>query len=296
MRNPVFSGSAVALITPFKKNGIDFDKLGELIDYQIENGTDALVINGTTGESSTQSIPEHLAVVEYAVRHTNGRVPVIAGTGSNDTADALHMSQTAERSGADALLIVTPYYNKTSQRGLVAHYTAIADSVSVPIILYNVPSRTNLCFKAETYKELSAHPNIAGVKEASYDFSLIAKTRAICPEDFYIWSGNDSEIVATMSLGGRGVISVAANIIPREIARMTRSWLDGNHKEAVELQLKYIDLMEKLFIDVSPIPVKNAMNLLGMNVGPLRMPLIDLSPADRGILIKSLTEAGLEVK
>ena len=296
MKDPVFIGSATALVTPYKKNGIDFDKLGELIDYQIANDTAALVINGSTGEASTQSIPEHLAVVEYAVRHTNGRVPVIAGTGSNDTADAITMSQSAERSGADALLIVAPYYNKTSQRGLVAHCTAIADSVKIPIILYNVPSRTVLSFTAETYKELAAHPNIAGVKEASGDFTLVTKTRSICPEDFYIWSGNDDQIIPVMSLGGKGVISVAANIIPREVARLTRLWLEGKAQEAVELQLKYFDLMDRLFIEVNPVPVKNAMNLLGFNVGPLRMPLVDLAPANRDALIMAMKNVGLEVK
>ncbi|MCL2031120.1 MAG: 4-hydroxy-tetrahydrodipicolinate synthase [Oscillospiraceae bacterium] len=296
MKTPVFSGSAAALVTPFKPKGIDFDKLGELIDYQIANDTAALVINGTTGEASTQSIPEHLAVIEYAVRHTAGRVPVIAGTGSNDTADAVTMSQSAERSGADALLVVSPYYNKTSQRGLIAHFNTVADSVSIPVILYNVPARTGMTFTAETYKALSAHPNIAGVKEASGDFSLIGRTRALCPEDFTIWSGNDQEIIPIMSLGGKGVISVAANIIPREIARMTRLWLEGKPEEAAALQLRYFDLIEKLFIEVNPVPVKNAMNLLGFGAGPLRMPLIDLAPANRDILIEAMKNVGLEIK
>lgn len=296
MKNPVFTGSAVALVTPYKKNGIHFDKLGELIDLQIESGTSALVINGTTGESSTQSIPEHLAVIEYAIRRNNGRLPIIAGTGSNDTADAIMMSQGAERSGADALLIVTPYYNKTSQRGLIEHFRAIADSVSIPIILYNVPSRTGMSFTAEAYLELSGHKNIIGVKEASGNFSLIAKTRAICPEDFYIWSGNDDQVIPIMSLGGLGVISVAANIIPREMAEMTRLYLEGQTREAAALLLRYYDLMEKLFIDVNPIPVKNAMNLLGYDVGPLRMPLVDLSDANRELLIQSMINAGLNLK
>lgn len=296
MKNPVFTGSAVALVTPFKTNGIHFDKFGELIDYQIENGTSALVINGTTGEASTQSIPEHLAVIEYAVRRNNGRLPVIAGTGSNDTADAIMMSQSAERSGADALLIVTPYYNKTSQRGLVAHFQAIADSVSIPIILYNVPSRTGMCFTAEAYKELSAHKNIVGVKEASGNFSLIVKTRAICSEDFYIWSGNDDQIIPILSLGGKGVISVAANIIPREMAQMTQLYFEGKTREATDIQLRYFDLFDKLFIDVNPIPVKNAMNLLGFDVGPLRMPLTDLSDAHRELLLQSMKQARLDIK
>lgn len=296
MKNPVFIGSATALVTPFKKNGIDFEKFGELIDYQIENEISALVINGTTGEASTQSIPEHLAVIEYAIRRVNGRLPVIAGTGSNDTADAVTMSQSAEQSGADALLVVTPYYNKTSQAGLIAHFTAIADSVSIPIILYNVPSRTGMSFTAETYLKLSGHKNIIGVKEASGNFSLIAQTRATCPEDFYVWSGNDDQTIPIMSLGGKGVISVASNIIPREMARMTSLWLEGKPQQALEMQLRYFDLMDKLFVEVNPVPVKNAMNLLGFDVGPLRMPLVDLSPTNREVLISALKNAGLEVK
>ncbi|MDR1736557.1 MAG: 4-hydroxy-tetrahydrodipicolinate synthase [Oscillospiraceae bacterium] len=295
MKSPVFTGSATALVTPFKASGVNFDKLGELIEYQIENGTSALVINGTTGEASTQSIPEHLAVIEYAVRRVNGRIPVIAGTGSNDTADAITMSRSAEESGADALLIVNPYYNKTTQRGLVAHYTAIADSVNVPIILYNVPSRTNMSFVAGTYRELSAHKNIVGVKEASDDITLVAKTRAVCPPDFYIWSGDDAKTVPMMSLGALGVISVASNIIPREMAEITAFYLSGKTKEAADLQIKYNDLFDKLFIEVNPVPVKAAMNILGLDVGPLRMPLVELAPENREKLISAMKSVGLMV-
>ena len=295
MKNPVFSGAAVAIVTPYTKDGIDFDKLGKLIDFQIENGTDAIVINGTTGESSTQTIPEHLAVIEFGIRRVAGRVPVIAGTGSNDTADAIVMSVEAEKAGADALLIVTPYYNKTSQRGLIAHFNAIADKVSIPIILYNVPSRTGLSFTAETYAALSAHPNINGVKEASGNFALIAKTRYLCPKDFHIWSGNDDQVIPVMSLGGLGVISVASNVIPAEMAKMSKLFLEGKTKEACDMQIHYLDLIDKLFIDVNPIPVKAALNMMGFDVGHLRMPLVELSDVHKAQLAESMKAVGLKL-
>ena len=296
MKNPVFKGSAVAIVTPFTEDFIDFDKLGELVDYQIDNGSSAIVACGTTGEASTQSIPEHLATVEYVIKKVAGRVPVIAGTGSNDTAHALMMSQNAEKSGADALLLVTPYYNKTTQHGLVKHFTYVADRVNIPIILYNVPSRTGMSFTAETYKELAKHPNINGVKEASGNFTLACHTRAICPEDFYVWSGNDDQVVPLMSLGALGVISVAANIIPRVMSDMTKAYLSGDVKNAASLQAQYFDLCDKLFVEVNPVPVKTAMNMLGWNVGNLRMPLTDMLPANVDKLRKALIAAGLEVK
>ncbi len=294
MKKPVFTGSAVALVTPFKDDFVDFDKLGQLIEFQIENGTSALVICGTTGEASTQSIPEHLATIEYAVKRTAGRIPVIAGTGSNDTAHAVMMSQNAEKSGADALLLVTPYYNKTTQHGLVKHFQYVADRVNIPMILYNVPSRTGLAFTANTYKELSAHPNIVGVKEASGNITLVCETRANCPEDFFIWSGNDDQVVPLMSLGALGVISVAANIIPRQMADMTQFYLKGDVKAAAELQIHYFNLINSLFVEVNPVPVKTAMNLLGWNVGSLRMPLADMLPANLEKLKSALAEAGLK--
>lgn len=296
MKKPVFTGSAVAIVTPFTEDFIDFDKLGELVDYQIDNGTSAIVVCGTTGEASTQSIPEHLATVEYVIKKAAGRVQVIAGTGSNDTSHALMMSQNAEKSGADALLLVTPYYNKTTQHGLVKHFTYVADRVNIPIILYNVPSRTGMSFTAETYRELSKHPNINGVKEASGNFTLACHTRAICPEDFYVWSGNDDQVVPLMSLGALGVISVAANVIPRQMADMTEAYLNGDVKTALAIQAKYFDLCDKLFVEVNPVPVKTAMNLLGWNVGQLRMPLTDMLPANVDKLRKALTDAGLTVK
>ena len=278
MKTPVFTGSSVAIVTPFTETGINYPKLGELIDFQVENGTSAIIICGTTGESSTQALEEHIETMDFCVRHAAGRVKVVAGCGSNDTRDALFLSQAAQRSGADALLHVTPYYNKANQRGLIQHYHYIADRVEIPIILYNVPSRTTVGFTAETYKVLSKHPLINGVKEASADFGLIASTRALCGDDLFIWSGNDNNTVAMMALGAKGLVSVAANIIPRQIANMCAAALAGDFQKATEIQLKYDDLLNGLFMDINPIPVKAAMNLMGMDVGSPRMPLCDLSP------------------
>ncbi|MCL2748221.1 MAG: 4-hydroxy-tetrahydrodipicolinate synthase [Oscillospiraceae bacterium] len=293
MKDPVFTGSAVAIVTPFTESGVDYARLGELIDWQIDCGSDALVICGTTGESSTQSIPEHLEVVEFAIKKVAGRVPVIAGAGSNDTADALLMSQEAEKAGADALLLVTPYYNKTTQAGLIRHYTYLADRVSIPIILYNVPSRTSMSFTAETYRELSRHPRINGVKEASGDFSLIARTRFLCGDDLNLWSGNDSEIVPILAMGGRGVISTMANVIPRESAAICRLWREGKIGESAGLQIKYQELIDSLFCEVNPIPVKTAMGLMGRDCGLLRMPLCDMAPKNLDRLRAAMAEVGL---
>ena len=293
MKVPVFTGSATALVTPFRDGKVDFKKLNELIDFQIAGGTAALIICGTTGEGSTQSLEEHIATVDYSIKYVNGRVKVIAGTGSNDTHDALFLSQEAEKSGADALLMVTPYYNKTTQRGLIKHFNFVADRVSTPIILYNVPSRTGMTFTADTYKELSKHPNINGVKEASGNFSLISATLAICGDDLFLWSGNDQDTVPMMSIGAKGVISTTSNIIPEVFVEMTNFCLNGDFKKAAEIQLKYLDLMDSLFIEVNPMPVKAAMNLMGMNVGEPRMPLCDLAPENLEKLKKSLAAVGL---
>jgi len=293
MKTPVFEGSSTAIVTPFRDGKVDYKKLGQLIDFQIAGGTAAITICGTTGECATQSLEEHTATVDFCVKHVNSRVKVIAGTGSNDTQAALYLSQEAEKSGADALLLVTPYYNKTTQRGLVKHYNFIADRVSIPIIFYNVPSRTGLSFTADTYKELSKHPNINGVKEAAGDFKLISLTLALCGDDFFVWSGNDEDTVPMMSIGARGVISVISNIIPATIAEMTRHCLDGDFRRAAEIHLKYLDLMSKLFIEVNPMPVKAAMNLMGMDVGEPRMPLCDLAPESLEKLKKSLADSGL---
>ncbi|UOO36851.1 4-hydroxy-tetrahydrodipicolinate synthase [Oscillospiraceae bacterium CM] len=293
MKTPVFTGSSVAIITPFRDGKIDFQKLGALIDFQIAGGTSAITICGTTGESSTQSIDEHIEAVDFCVRHVNGRVKVIAGAGSNDTMAALQLSLEAEKSKADALLLVTPYYNKATQRGLVKHYTFIADRVSTPIILYNVPSRTGVTFTADTYKELSRHPNINGIKEASGSFSLLTTTLAACGDDMNIWSGNDNEVVPMMVLGAKGVISVAANIIPGVMAEMTKSCLDGDFRRGASLQLEYLELIDRLFIEVNPIPIKAAMNLMGMDVGIPRLPLCEMEPQNLEKLSASLRRHGL---
>ncbi len=285
MRNPVFTGACPALVTPFDKNGaIDYDSFAKQIDYQIAGGVDAVCVCGTTGESSTMSIREHIAAVEYCVNHVNHRVKVIAGAGSNDTSAAVYLSQHAQESGADALLLVTPYYNKCSQTGLIKHYEYVADRVEIPIVLYNVPSRTGVSFTAETYQTLSKNPKINGVKEASGDFSLLAHTRFLCGDDFYIWSGNDDQVVPMMSLGAKGVISVASNIIPEVMVKMSHLCLENDFTAASKLQVEYMDLIDALFIEVNPIPIKAAMNLMDMNAGELRLPLCNPSDAHLEVL------------
>lgn len=292
MTKTIFTGAAVAIVTPMNKDGsVNYGKLEELIEKQISGGTDAIVICGTTGESSTLTDDEHLDCIKFAVEKTAGRIPVIAGTGSNDTAYAIEMSKDAEKAGADALLLVTPYYNKTSQRGLTAHFTAIADAVNIPVILYNVPSRTGCKIEINTYKELAKHKNIVAAKEACGDISFIAQLAA--ETDLDIYSGNDDQIVPIMALGGKGVISVASNIIPKEVHDMTMYALEGNFKAAAEMQLKYLGLMKALFCDVNPIPVKEAMNLMGMEVGECRLPLIKPEQSKIDLLKKEMKAAGL---
>ncbi len=294
MRTPVFTGSCPALVTPFDQNNIiNYDAFGKLIDAQIEAGVDAVCVCGTTGESATMSIREHIAAVEFCVKRVNNRVKVIAGAGSNDTSAAVYLSQHAQDSGADALLHVTPYYNKASQAGLIKHYEYIADRVELPIILYNVPSRTGVSFTAETYKVLSENPKINGVKEASGNFSLLAHTRFLCGEDFYIWSGNDDQVVPMMALGAKGVISVASNIVPKVMVNMSHLCLDNDFAAASQLQIQYMDLIDALFTEVNPIPIKAAMNLLGMEAGPLRLPLCDISEKNLEVLRRAMGRAGL---
>ena len=293
MKTPIFTGSGVAICTPFCKDGIDLPKLGELIDFQIENGTAAIIVCGTTGESSTQTIDEHISVVDFAVKHAAGRIKIIAGTGSNDTQTAVHTSRAAEKAGVDGLLLVTPYYNRVTQKGLIKHYNYIADRVNLPIILYNVPSRTTVNIEAETYKALSAHPNIIGTKEASGDFSLFAMTKILCDDDFYFWSGNDDNTVPMMALGACGLISVAANIIPRTVADMCAAALAGDFEKAAAIQLKYGKLFSTLFIEVNPTPVKAALNLMGKNVGSPRLPLCDMEPEHLAKLKAVLSECGV---
>lgn len=278
MKKIVFTGAAVAIVTPMHPDGsVNFEKLGELIDYQIAHKTDAVVICGTTGESPALDGEEHVRVIAYAVERVNHRVPVIAGAGSNDTAFGVALSKEAKAVGADAILSVTPYYNKTSQAGLVRHFCTLADATDLPIILYNVPSRTGLNIAPETYLELSKHPNIVATKEANGNIAEIAKTRALCGDALNMYSGDDNQIVPIMALGGLGVISVLSNILPWETHTICQLMLEGNVRDGAEMHLQYLELMNTMFIDVNPIPVKAAMNLMGMGVGPCRLPLVELS-------------------
>lgn len=278
MKNTIFTGAGVAIVTPMLQDGtVDFEGLKKLIDFQIENGTDAIIICGTTGESSTLSDEEHRDCIRCAVEYTHNRVPVIAGTGSNDTQYAIELSREAQELGADGLLLVTPYYNKCTQRGLIAHYTMIADSVDIPIILYNIPSRTGVAIDVATVKTLGQHKNIVAVKEASGNISYTAKLAAQCGDLVDIYSGNDDMIVPIMSLGGKGVISVLSNVMPKETHQMTQYCLENNFAAATKMQLEYLDLINKLFIEVNPIPVKDALNQMGMPAGPCRMPLYEMT-------------------
>lgn len=282
MKTNIFTGSGVAIVTPMNCDGtINYDKLTELINWQIDNNTDSIVICGTTGESSTLTDDEHARCIEHAVKITNKRVPVIAGTGSNDTAYAVELTKEAKTLGADATLQVTPYYNKTSQRGLIAHFECIADATDLPIILYNVPSRTGMGITIDTYKHLAQHKNIVATKEASGNISHIAQIKAVCGDDLAIYSGNDDQIVPIMALGGIGVISVVANILPQETHDICKLFLDGKVKESLELQLKYLDLINSLFLDVNPIPVKEALNMMKKNVGECRLPLVGMIDGDK---------------
>lgn len=294
MRTPVFTGSCVAIATPFDTNGtINYNAFERLIEAQIAGGVDAICVCGTTGESATMTIREHIAAVDYCVEKVNHRVKVIAGAGSNDTSAAVYLSLHAQDSGADALLHVTPYYNKCTQAGLVKHYEYIADRVELPIILYNVPSRTGVSFTAESYKILSENPKINGVKEASGNFSLLAHTRHICPDDFYIWSGNDDQVVPMMSLGAKGVISVVSNIAPELMVKMSHLCLENNFEAASKLQIEYMDLIDALFCEVNPIPVKEALNMMGMEAGPVRLPLCEMAEKNKAVLKAAMERAGL---
>lgn len=280
MKQPVFTGAAVAIITPMHADGtVNFEELGRIIDDQIAHGTDAIVICGTTGESAALNHEEHVECIRFAVKHIAKRVPVIAGTGSNDTAFAIEISKEAEEAGADALLLVTPYYNKTSQAGLIAHYTAIANAVTLPCIIYNVPSRTGVNLQPATLAELAKLPNVNAVKEASGNISQVADVAALCGEELNIYSGNDDQIVPILSLGGKGVISVLSNVAPQQAHDICAAWFSGDTAKSLKLQLKALPLCHALFADVNPIPVKWAMNRLGWNAGPLRLPLVEPSAA-----------------
>ncbi len=293
----VFEGAAVAIITPFTKTGeVDYENLGKLIEFQIENKTDSIVACGTTGEASTLTHEEHLDVIRYTVKKVAGRVPVIAGTGSNCTETAIYLSQEAEKAGADALLVVTPYYNKATQNGLVEHFVAVANSVKIPIILYNVPSRTGCNIKPETVmKMVERASNIVGIKEASGDIVQIAQLAAISKGKIDIYSGNDDQIVPVLSLGGKGVISVLSNVAPRETHDMVMSYLKGDVKKSCQMQLEALDLVKALFCEVNPIPVKSAVNMMGFEAGGLRMPLTEMEPQNKEVLKKAMEAYGIKL-
>lgn len=294
MKEPIFTGAAVAIITPMNDDGsVNYDEFAKFIDWQIDNGTDAVVICGTTGESSTLEVDEHNECIRWCIEYVNGRCKVIAGTGSNSTASAIEMSQEACKNGADALLLVTPYYNKTSQRGLIAHYTAIHDATDKPIILYNVPSRTGVNIQPETTAELAKLPRINGIKEASGNLEQIAKINELCGDELNIWSGNDDQIYDVLERGGKGVISVLSNVCPQETHDIVAAYLDGDKDKSKSLTDKYMKLAKTLFCDVNPIPVKEACNMIGFKAGHCRLPLIDMTDENKENMKNVLNEYGL---
>ncbi|MBR4288854.1 MAG: 4-hydroxy-tetrahydrodipicolinate synthase [Clostridia bacterium] len=293
MKNTIFEGAATALVTPMTEKGVDYENLAKLIEFQIRDGISALVIVGTTGEGSTLSDEEHRDVISFAVKQTNGRVPVIAGTGSNDTKYAIELSQHACEAGADALLVVTPYYNKATQKGLIRHFTAIADAVDKPIIMYNVPSRTGCNIKPETVNVLADHPRIVGLKEASGDLSQVATVAALCRDRIDIYSGNDDQILPVLSLGGKGVISVLSNVVPGETDAICKKFFEGKNEEAKELQLRLLPLIHDLFCEVNPIPVKAAMAAMGYGENYLRMPLTPMEETNEKHLLGEMKKLNI---
>ena len=293
MKFPIFTGSGVAIITPFFDGTVDIPCLKRLLDFHLANGTDAIIVCGTTGEASTMSYRERMRTIECCVEYINKRIPVIAGTGSNSTENTRILSKDAQQAGADALLLVTPYYNKATQSGLIQHYQSVADAVSIPMILYNVPSRTGVNILPETYAELAKHPNIIGTKEASGNLSNVQITRNLCPQDFYIWSGNDDETVPICALGGVGVISVVANILPDKMHRLARLCLENNYTAAGKLQLELKPICDTMFCEVNPIPVKTAMDMMGLASGQLRLPLCPPSASNLERIRNTLTDYGL---
>lgn len=293
MKKIIFKGCGTAIITPFTKDGINFEEFQKLIEDQISRGADAIIVCGTTGESSTMSLEEKKSAIEFAVRVADKRIPIIAGTGGNCTKSVIELSKFAESVGSDALLIVTPYYNKTTQAGLVAHYTAIANATTLPIIMYSVPSRTGLNITPATCLELSKIENIVAIKEASGNLSQIAEIASICRDDLYIYSGNDDQVLPVLSLGGIGVISVLSNIVPEVVHKMTADFFAGNIKDATDAQLNTLELTNSLFCEVNPIPVKAALNMLGYDVGTPRLPLVEMSDSGKLRLEKALQHFGL---
>ncbi len=291
MKKPVFTGSSAAIVTPMHPDGsVNFGKLAELIEFQITNGTAAITVCGTTGEAATLADEEQKQLIDFTVKQVAGRIPVIAGTGSNDTHHAIALSRTAQSCGADGLLVVTPYYNKCTQKGLVKHYEALADTVDIPIILYNVPSRTGVSISLPSCRALAEHPGINGIKEASGNTDVSLQIRVVCKDDLHIWSGNDSQIVPLMALGAKGVISVLANLCPKTVADITKLCLRGDYKQAAGLQVRYSPLVDALFSEVNPVPIKAAMNFCDMNVGPLRMPLCEIGAAAKETLENTLKD------
>ena len=294
MKNPVFTGAGVAIITPMYEDGsVNFDELGRIIEDQIARGTDAIVICGTTGECSTMTDEEQLAAIKFTVDTVNHRVPVIAGAGSNDTDHGCALAAKSAECGADALLLVTPYYNKTTQAGLIAHFTAMADAAGIPVILYNVPSRTGLNIAPETALELSKHPLINGIKEASGNISQVAKIAQLCGDELNIYSGNDDQVVPLLSLGGKGVISVVSNVKPELMHNCCKAWFDGDTRKACQLQLEILPLADALFCEVNPIPVKTALNDMGFDCGGLRLPLIEMQENNHARLREEMKKMGL---
>lgn len=293
MKKTLFTGAATAIVTPMTANGVDYDAFGRLLDWQVEEGIDAIVVAGTTGEASTLTDAEHREVIRFAVERVNGRVPVIAGTGSNDTAYAIELTEYACSVGVDGLLLVTPYYNKATQKGLIQSFTAIADHSTKPCILYNVPSRTGCNILPETCKVLAKHPNIVGIKEASGNLSQIAMTAMLTEGELDIYSGNDDQIVPVLSLGGKGVISVLSNLLPRETSALCHAFLQGNVEQSRQAQLGYLNLVNALFCEVNPIPVKAAMAMMGYGENCLRLPLTPMEPAHRETLANCMKEAGI---
>lgn len=288
----IFEGSGVALITPFKDNGVDFEKLKELLEWHVKEGTDAIIICGTTGEATTMTEKEKKDVIKFTVDTINKRIPVIAGSGSNNTLAAIEMSKYCESVGVDGLLVITPYYNKTNSKGLFKHFEAINNCVNTPIIVYNVPGRTGVNITPENLVKLSSLSNVVAIKEASGNISQVAKIAAMC-KDIDIYSGNDDQIIPIMSLGGKGVISVLANVIPNKVHKMTRDYLNGNVKEACNIQLNTLELTNNLFIETNPIPVKTALNLIGKKVGPLRLPLYNMDEKNENTLKETLKKYNL---
>ncbi len=293
MKKTIFTGAGTAIVTPFRNGEIDYDAYTRLVEWQIAQGISAIIVAGTTGEGSTLTDAEHKEIIRYTVELVGGRVPVIAGTGSNDTSYAIELSKYAEEVGADGLLLVTPYYNKATQKGLITSFTAVADAVNIPIILYNVPSRTGCNLTPESAAVLAEHPNIVGIKEASGNLSQVAKLASLTRGKLDIYSGNDDQIVPVLSLGGKGVISVLSNLLPKETDKICKDYLSGNHAQALDAQLKYLPLIDALFCEVNPIPVKAAMSAMGYGENSLRLPLTPMEEAHESELLSLMKAEGL---